>query len=43
MPKMHTEPEPGDPTPEVGSAMLFDERGDPHELRNLAADPARAK
>jgi uncharacterized sulfatase len=24
-------------------AMLFDETGDPHELKNLAADPARAK
>jgi arylsulfatase A-like enzyme len=26
-----------------GGAMLFDEQADPHEMRNLAADPAQAK
>ncbi len=28
---------------EGGGAMLFDEQADPHELKNLAADPAQAK
>lgn len=28
---------------ENGGAMLFDEQADPHEMKNLASDPAHAK